>query len=59
MTDNLRSVPRTSMMEGDLAPAGCPLTFVHGIKHRMAGTMEQTGKHCAATQNIYPGRVRA
>lgn len=55
MTDNLRSVPRTYMMEGDLAPAGCPLTFVHRIKYRMAGTMEQKGKHSAATQSIYPG----
>lgn len=28
---------------------------VHRIKYRMAGTMEQKGKHCAATENISPG----
>lgn len=39
----------------DLAPAGCPLTFVQRIKYRMAGTMEQKGKHCAATHNSYLG----
>lgn len=28
---------------------------VHRIKYRTAGTMEQKGKHCAATENIFPG----